>query len=105
MRDWRTITEVADMFDVSTTTVHQWISKGLLSAERAKRSIFLVHDSAIEQFRARRHPANTQPAARDGKTSSRPSVRSSIDPNKRYRLKGTDEVVTGAEVLRRRGQA
>ncbi|GAA1203167.1 helix-turn-helix domain-containing protein [Pseudonocardia alaniniphila] len=103
MRDWRTIAEVADIFGVTVQTVHHWIRRNHLQADQAKRGTWLVHDSAIERFIAHRHAANTQPSARAGKTSSRPSVR--IDPSKRYRLKGTGEIVTGAELLSRRTEA
>ena len=48
------------------------------------------------------HDRDTPDAACNGGTSIRPSVRKSIDPDKRYRLKSTGEVVTGAEMLKRR---
>lgn len=51
------------------------------------------------------HTDDTPPSATNGGTSIRPSVSNgarAIDPNKRYRLKSTGEVVTGADLLRRR---
>ena len=53
------------------------------------------------------HNCDTQPSIRNGGTSIRPSVSNgarALDPNKRYRLKSTGEIVTGAEMLRRRNE-
>ena len=55
------------------------------------------------------HICDTPDAACNDGTSIRPSVSSNggraLDPNKRYRLKSTGEIVTGAEMLRRRENA
>jgi hypothetical protein len=53
----------------------------------------------------REHTDDTPSAARGGEPTNASVVRRQIDPSKRYRLKGSGEVVTGAELLRRRGQA
>lgn len=90
------------MFDVTSTAVRMWISTGRLEGEQATKGTWLIHESAVEQFKARRHNCDTPTAARSGEPSSRPSVRSRVDPAKRYRIKSTGEVITGAELLRRR---
>lgn len=58
-----------------------------------------------------RHNDDTLSPVRGGELSSQPTIRTSarraakpIDPDKRYRLP-SGEVITGSEVLRRRGQA
>ena len=61
--------------------------------------------TVAEMMRLRAHTDDTQPSVRDGETSIRPSVSNgarAIDPNKRYRLKSTGEVVTGTDLLKRR---
>lgn len=77
---------------------------GKLEGELAAKNTYLVHESALAEFRERRHAANILPPARGGELSNRPSIRRPIDPGKRYRLP-TGEIVTGAEVVRRRGEA
>lgn len=62
-------------------------------------------EEVAELMRLRCHADDTPSTTRHGEPSSRPSVRKSIDPGKRYTIKSTGEVVTGAELLRRRGQA
>lgn len=92
------------MFQVTPQAVRNWTLTGQLDGEQAHKGTWLFHESAIERFRAQRHAANTLPPARGGELSSRPTIRKPIDPAKRYRLP-TGEIVTGAEVLRRRGEA
>lgn len=104
-RDWYTPVEVGEMFGLQAQTVRWWILTGKLDGEQASNGRYLISALAVERFRAQRHAANTLPPARAGETSSRPTIRKPIDPAKRYRVKGTDEVITGAEVLRRRGEA
>ena len=48
------------------------------------------------------HTTDTPRSARGGKPTDASSMRRKIDPSKRYRLKNSGEVVTGAEILRRR---
>lgn len=58
-----------------------------------------------EMMGLRAHTDDTPSSATNGETSIRPSVSNgarAIDPAKRYRLKSTGEVVSGAELLRRR---
>lgn len=104
-RDWLTASEVAAQFDVTPQAVRLWILTNQLEAEQALMGTWLIHESAIEQFRADRaaaHNCNTHCATCNGKPSIRPSVSNgarAIDPAKRYRLKSTGEVVTGAELL------
>ncbi|MCF7552205.1 hypothetical protein [Pseudonocardia sp. WMMC193] len=51
------------------------------------------------------HNGNTQPSTSEGRSSNTSAMRRQIDPNKRYRLKPSGEIVTGAELLRRRAEA
>ncbi|WP_158703263.1 helix-turn-helix domain-containing protein [Pseudonocardia dioxanivorans] len=102
-RDWFTTAELADVFKVQTQTVRWWIKIGKLEGQMAGAS-YMVHASAVRKFAQARRASNTRPSARDGETTNRPSVRKPIDPSKRYRLK-SGEVITGAEVLRRRGES
>lgn len=103
LRDWRTTYEVAAMEKVRQQTVRWWIQTGKLQGVLAGPNTYLIHDSAIERFRARRHNRDTPSAIRGGEASSQRPVRRPIDPAKRYRYKG--EIVTGAELLRRRAEA
>lgn len=50
------------------------------------------------------HTTDTRASASGGGTTDAPAMRRSINPGKRYRLR-SGEVVTGAEILRKRGQA
>jgi hypothetical protein len=101
-RDWLTASEVAGQFGVSPQAVRMWILTGQLEGEQAPKGTWLIHESAVEQFRVRRHNCNTPPATRGDETSNRPSVSRSIQPKKRYRIRSTGEIVTGVELLRRR---
>lgn len=115
-RDWLTLSEVAAQLDVTVQSVRNWILTGQLEGEQAGVRTWLVHESAVVRYIARRmataqhraataHNRNTQPPITNGETSIRPSVSNgarAIEPHKRYRLKSTGEIVTGAELLRRR---
>lgn len=117
-RDWFTIREVAPQLGIPIVTFGRWVRSGLVDAEIAGKGTYLIHRSEIDALRqngnrpaglspnaAHRtgaHDDNTPCSARNGGTSIRPSVRRSIVASKRYRLKSTGEVVTGAELLRRR---
>jgi predicted site-specific integrase-resolvase len=103
-RDWFTPNEVGEMLGVQGQTVRWWILTGKLDGELASKNTYLVHESAIADFCARRHGDDTPSADRGGDAGNRSPVRKPIDPAKRYRLP-TGEVVTGAEVLRRRSEA
>ncbi len=113
-RDWLTAPEVAAQFNVTVQSVRLWILTGQLEGEQAMNRTWLIHESAVEQFKARRavsstdtrHNCDTPTAAKGGGPRNRPSVRSTqvlrVDPNKRYRIKSTGEVISGAELLNRR---
>jgi hypothetical protein len=51
------------------------------------------------------HSGDTLRPATAVETATSPRIRRKIDPDKRYRIRDTGEVVTGAELLKKRGQA
>ena len=104
-RDWLTPNEVAAMEGVQGQTVRWWILTGKLEGELAGPNTYLIHESALEQFRAERHNRNTQRATSGGRLSNRSAISKPLDPNKTYRIRSTGERVTGAELLRRRGES
>lgn len=104
-RDWFTAAEIAAAFGVQPLTVRRWIITGKLEGEVAHKNTYLVHASAIEKFKARRHTDDTPPPARQKAPTDASRMRRSIEPDKRYRIKSTGEIVTGAELLWGRGEA
>lgn len=102
VRDWKTVSEVAAVFGVSSQAVRLWTVTGQLCGEQTLMGTWLYHDLAIKQFR---HNRDTQPANRRGGAHNRPSVRKPIDPDKTYRVRSTGERITGAELLRRRAES
>lgn len=50
------------------------------------------------------HAADTPRSTRRGEPTNASAMRRKIDPGESYRIKSTGEILTGAEVLRRRGQ-